>query len=68
MTNASPSPRQLIGLGSGLVGFIVLGLVAGLLLDTWLDTSPLFIVIGLGLGIVGAAVSLVVSFRKYMRN
>jgi len=63
-----PSPAQLIGLGAGIVGFIIFGLVIGLLLDGVLDTSPLFVALGLGLGIVGAAGTLIVQFRAFMKD
>ncbi|MFH5231585.1 AtpZ/AtpI family protein [Antrihabitans spumae] len=68
MANEPPSPRQLIGIGTGLVGCIVLGLVAGLLLDAAMHTSPLFTAIGLLLGIVGATATMIVQFRTFMRD
>ena len=68
MANDPPSPARLIGLGSAVVGFVILGLVVGLVLDSTLDTSPLLTVIGLGLGIVGAAGTLIVQFRAFMKD
>ncbi|KAA0018049.1 AtpZ/AtpI family protein [Antrihabitans cavernicola] len=63
-----PSPRQLIGLGASIVGFVVLGLVLGGLLDAEMHTSPVFIGVGLALGVIGAAGSLIMQFRKFMKD
>ena len=68
MASNPPSPARLIGLGSAVVGFVILGLVGGLVLDATLDASPLFTMIGLGLGIVGAAGTLIVEFRAFMKD
>ncbi|MFQ5872286.1 MAG: AtpZ/AtpI family protein [Dehalococcoidia bacterium] len=45
---------RLLGLGWYVVASIIVGLVAGLLLDNWVDTSPLFTLLGLALGLVVA--------------
>ena len=45
---------RLLGLGWYVVTAIGVGVVAGLLLDNWIDASPIFTLIGLGLGIVAA--------------
>ncbi|TSD93897.1 hypothetical protein FOS14_21680 [Skermania sp. ID1734] len=63
-----PSPRQLIGLGATLVGSVVFGLIVGWVLDAVLGTTPLFIMVGLAVGILCAVGSSVVQFRKFMRN
>jgi F0F1-type ATP synthase assembly protein I len=68
MSNVPPSPRQLIGVGANIVGFVVLGLVLGWFLDDRLDTSPLCILIGLGVGVLGAVVSSILQFRTFMKD
>ena len=45
---------RLLGLGWYVVTAIGLGVAGGLLLDWWADTSPLFTLAGLGLGVVAA--------------
>lgn len=42
---------RLIGLGWYVATSILLGVVVGLLIDGWVDTKPLFTLIGLGLGL-----------------
>jgi F0F1-type ATP synthase assembly protein I len=55
-----------MGLVTGVV--IVLGFGAGLLVDNLANTAPVFLLVGLALGIVGAAAYLVNQFRTYLRN
>jgi len=54
---ASPGVWQLVGLGAVFVGNVVAGLVLGWLADREWGTSPIFVLSGIGLGIVGAFVS-----------
>ncbi len=58
----------LVTMGATMVGSLVGGLVIGLLVDHSLDTSPLFALVGLALGIVGAAVSLSLRVRRYLKS
>ncbi|MGH3357112.1 MAG: AtpZ/AtpI family protein [Nocardioidaceae bacterium] len=60
--------RELIGLGGLLVGSVVAGLVVGLLLDEALGTSPVFVLAGIALGIVGSAVGFWVKVRDALRG
>lgn len=68
MAGRAPRAGQLIGMGSSIVGFVVLGLVLGWWADNALDTTPVFILIGLALGVLGAIVSSVMQFRTYMKD
>jgi F0F1-type ATP synthase assembly protein I len=61
------SVRELLTLGSMLVGCIVAGVVAGLLLDLWLGTSPVFALLGTALGIVIAGVGFWFRVRAFLR-
>lgn len=68
MSTNSPNPRQLIGLGAGLVGSVVFGLVVGWLLDAAFGTTPLFVMIGLFVGVVLAVAGMVVQFKKFIKD
>ena len=45
---------RLLGLGWFVVAALIGGLVLGLLLDSWMDVSPLFTLLGLALGLLVA--------------
>jgi F0F1-type ATP synthase assembly protein I len=70
----SPAParsfggRDLLGLGGLLVGGVVGGLVVGLLVDHWAGTSPLFVLVGIALGIVLTAVGFWSRVRDALRQ
>jgi F0F1-type ATP synthase assembly protein I len=57
---------DLLGLGAGLAALLVAGMGLGWLVDTLAHTFPIFVFIGLGLGIVGACAYTIVEFRKYL--
>ena len=65
---SGPGLRDLLTLGGMLVGSIVVGLVLGLLLDSWLDTSPAFVLAGTALGIVAAGAGFWVRVRDFLRG
>jgi F0F1-type ATP synthase assembly protein I len=45
-------------LGFSVVASLIFFIVLGIVLDQWLDTTPLFTLIGVGLGLVGAGYQL----------
>ena len=55
-----------MGIASGLM--VAAGLVLGWLLDSGLDTSPIFVFVGLVLGLTGAAFYTYFKFRTYLKN
>jgi F0F1-type ATP synthase assembly protein I len=55
---------DLLSMGIGAAVTIGIGLVAGLLLDSWLHTSPALTFVGLALGIAGAVVLTVRLVRR----
>lgn len=58
----------LLGMGTVIAAELVAGLGLGWLIDSLAGTTPIFLLIGLLLGI-GAAVSYTVGeFRKYLKN
>jgi F0F1-type ATP synthase assembly protein I len=60
--------RDLLGLGGFLVAAVVGGLGIGLLLDAAFDTSPLFVLVGIFLGIVAAGAGFWVKVRDALRQ
>jgi F0F1-type ATP synthase assembly protein I len=62
--NRMPSAVSLLGIGWYFAVSIIGGIVGGLLLDGWLDTKPLFTIVGL---FVGLAVAFYGGFRAVMR-
>ena len=62
--NGLAAAMSLIGIGWYFAICIVGGIVGGLLLDGWLDTKPLFSLIGLALGLTVAFYG---GFKAMMR-
>ena len=62
------SLRDLLTLGGMLVGCIVTGLVLGLLLDSWRNSSPAFVLAGTALGIVAAGAGFWLRVRDFLRG
>lgn len=58
----------LLGMGAVIAAQLVAGLALGWLVDGLADTTPIFLLVGLLLGIVGAISYTVVEFRKYLRT
>jgi F0F1-type ATP synthase assembly protein I len=67
-SDAALRGRDLIGLGGLLVGSVVVFTVLGLLLDNAFDTTPVFTLVGVGLGIVGAGVGFWIRVRSALRG
>jgi F0F1-type ATP synthase assembly protein I len=65
---AAPNWGIAFDLGLRLGISIILGLGAGLLLDSWLRTSPIFTLIGMVLGIGAAMVTIWNVARDAMRR
>ena len=60
--------RDLAGLGGLLVGAVVGGMVLGLLADSAAGTSPLWTLVGIGIGILLGGVGFVVRVRSALRD
>jgi F0F1-type ATP synthase assembly protein I len=60
--------RDLIGLGGLLVGAVVVGTVLGILIDRAADTTPVFTMLGVFLGIVAAGVGFWLRVRSAMQS
>ena len=59
--------RDLVGLGGMLAGAVVVGLVAGLLVDHALDSSPVWTLVGIFLGILAGAVRFWLRVRSALK-
>ena len=59
---------ELLGMGAVIAAELVAGLGLGWLVDSLADTAPVFLLIGLLLGIAAAITYTVVEFRKYLKN
>ena len=64
-SSTGPSGAELSGLGVALAAAVVLPMVLGYVVDGALHTSPLFLFVGLAVGII-AAVALV--YARYVRR
>jgi len=63
-----PSWTTLLGLGITAAGALAIGILAGWGLDAALGTSPVFTLVGIAVGLIGAAVYIVAQFRKYLKT
>lgn len=61
----SVGPWQLVTLGSVLVVCLVGGLALGLWLDERFDTLPLFVLVGLGIGMICGFLICYVRIRRF---
>jgi F0F1-type ATP synthase assembly protein I len=62
--NSSPRLMDLLSMGIGAAVTVGVGLVAGLLADDWLHTSPALTFVGLALGVIGAVALMVHQVRR----
>ena len=58
----------LLGMGAVVAAELVAGLVLGWLVDRLAGTTPVFLLVGVLVGIVAAVSYTVVEFRKYLRS
>jgi F0F1-type ATP synthase assembly protein I len=59
---------ELLGMGAVIAAELVAGLGLGWLVDSLADTTPVFLLVGLLLGIAAAVSYTVVQFRKYLKS
>jgi F0F1-type ATP synthase assembly protein I len=55
-------------MGGIAAGQVALGCVVGLLVDRAAGTGPVFLLVGLVLGIIASVTYTIVQFRKYLHN
>ena len=63
---ALPGAMAFVGLGTSAAGCVAVGVLLGILVDARTHTSPLFLVVGLVLGLVGAVSTVVSLVRRYL--
>jgi F0F1-type ATP synthase assembly protein I len=66
--NAAPSWQNLLGMGAVIAAIFTVGMGLGWVIDELANTVPIFILVGLALGIVGAIGYTVTQFRKYLKS
>ena len=62
-TNSSPSVSDLAGIGMYLAAVILLPLLAGVWIDSAWHTAPVFVLIGLFVGLVAGAMGIWLKVR-----
>lgn len=60
--------RDLLGLGGLVAACVVAGLLVGWLVDTWLGTLPVFILVGTAVGVAAATIGVWFRVRPYLRQ
>jgi len=68
VTRQSLGWSDLLGIGAALAALLVAGLGLGWLVDRLLHTFPIFLFVGLVLGIVGACGYTYVQMRKFFKT
>ena len=63
-----PELATLLGMGATTAAFLLVGLGLGWLLDEMLDSLPVFVLIGLALGVVCASGYVYLQFKKFMKD
>jgi F0F1-type ATP synthase assembly protein I len=62
-----PTGSDLAGIGLYLAGAVLLPLIGGVLLDNVLHTAPVFVLIGLFVGLVAGGVAIWLKVRELSR-
>lgn len=65
-SSAGPSGGELASLGVYLAAAVLLPLLGGIALDGALKSTPLFLFVGLGVGIVAAVAGFYVRLKRYL--
>ncbi|MCW2646358.1 MAG: putative F0F1-ATPase subunit Ca2+/Mg2+ transporter [Pseudonocardiales bacterium] len=59
---------SVLGIGAVLAGVLVAGVALGWWVDGLLHTSPIFVLVGIALGIAGGIWHTVIALRRYLKN
>ena len=66
VSQVPPGAIEFLTLGIAWAVMVLAGGSIGYLIDGWLGTSPLFILVGLAFGVVSAVLLTVARVRKYL--
>jgi F0F1-type ATP synthase assembly protein I len=68
VTNEPPRWPTLLGIGGATAAVIIAGLGLGFVADRFLHTFPIFVFVGLVIGIAGASRYIYGQFRSFYRD
>lgn len=68
MAPQPPSWQTLLGMGAVNAAVLAVGVALGWLVDTAFNTVPIFILVGVGLGIVGDIAYTTAQFRQFLKS
>lgn len=68
MAPEPPNWQTLLGMGAVDAAILAIGMALGWLLDSILNTVPVFILIGLALGVVAVVAYTIAQFRKFLSS
>jgi F0F1-type ATP synthase assembly protein I len=68
LASQSPNWTTFLGMGAATAAQLVAGLLLGLLVDSLAGTAPVFLLLGLLLGIVAAVYYVIVQFRSLTKD
>lgn len=63
-----PDLLTLLGLGAATAAILVVGLGLGWLVDSVVNTLPVFTLLGLALGVVGSSAYVYGQFRRFLKE
>jgi len=67
-SDGGPDLSTLLGFGVALAALLVVSLGLGWLIDTVLNSLPIFTFVGLALGVAGASIYVYVQFKKFFKE
>jgi Putative F0F1-ATPase subunit Ca2+/Mg2+ transporter len=68
VTREPPGWSTLVGIGTVSAATLAAGIALGWWLDGLLHTSPILVLLGIALGLVGGVCYTVVEFRQFLKN
>jgi F0F1-type ATP synthase assembly protein I len=68
VTREVPGWSTLLGIGTASAATLAVGIALGWWLDGLLHTSPIFVLVGIALGIVGGVCYTVVQIRPFLKQ
>ncbi|HSS94998.1 MAG TPA: AtpZ/AtpI family protein [Candidatus Dormibacteraeota bacterium] len=66
-SSSGPTGADVAGIGFYFAGSVLLPLLAGVGLDSWLHTGPVFVLIGLLVGLVLGGVAIWLKVREFTK-